>query len=95
MTNAQTSGHGSIDLGLGGSYSSGGYGQDSCLTVDICPDLLFAAIAAAGAAGFAFFYMAITVAGRKRKRSFPFNSIFNINPNFKEFVLNGKRQINF
>ena len=31
----ETSGYGGvIDLGLGGSYS-GGYGKDSCLTIDI------------------------------------------------------------
>ena len=53
--------------GLGGSFASG-YGSSSCLSVDICPDLLFAALAAAAAAGFYIIYNAITVKGR-RKRS--------------------------
>ena len=92
----ETSGYGGvIDLGLGGSYS-GGYGKDSCLTIDICPDLLFAGLAAAAAAGFAFFYMAITMEASKRRRkrspgftkdetfSFGliFNDLFNFGTNF-------------
>ena len=63
---AESFGDGSIDLGLGGSYSSS-YGSDSCLTVDLCPDLLFAALALAAAAAFVFVYMAITVKGRRRR----------------------------
>ena len=71
---AETTGYGgTIDLGLGGSYS-GGYGKDSCLTIDICPDLLFAALAAAAAGAFVFFYQAITMAGRRKKRSPDFNN---------------------
>ena len=70
-----------LDFGLAGSHSGGGYATSSCLTVDICPDLLFAAIAAAAAAGFYLIYEAITVKGRRRKRSLFFNrdqtSIFN------------------
>ena len=67
LSNADSHGYGSIDLGLGGSYSSS-YGSASCLTIDICPDLLFAGLAAAAAAGFAFYYISITMAGKRRKR---------------------------
>ena len=35
LSNADSHGYGSIDLGLGGSYSSS-YGSASCLTIDIC-----------------------------------------------------------
>ena len=84
----ETSGYGGvIDLGLGGSYS-GGYGKDSCLTIDICPDLLFAGLAAAAAAGFAFFYMAITMeAERRRKKrniSFEVYETFSIGQSLKQ-----------
>ena len=67
LSNSDSHGYGSIDLGLGGSYSSS-YGSASCLTIDICPDLLFAGLAAAAAAGFAFYYISITMAGKRRKR---------------------------
>ena len=40
-----------------------------CPEIDICPDLLLAAIAAFSAAAFFGLYMAITAAGRRRKRS--------------------------
>ena len=73
LSNSNSHGYGSIDLGLGGSYSSS-YGSASCLTIDICPDLLFAGLAAAAAAGFAFYYISITMAGKRRKRrSVPFD----------------------
>ena len=53
-----------------GSYSGGG-GSDSCFTIDICPDLLIAAIAAAAAGAFYLIYTGITKASRRRrKRSF-------------------------
>ena len=52
-----------------GSYSGGG-GSDSCFTIDICPDLLIAAIAAASAGAFYLIYTGITMASaRRRKRS--------------------------
>ena len=71
---AETTGYGgTIDLGLGGSYS-GGYGKDSCLTIDICPDLLFAALAAAAAAAFVFFTQAITMIGKRKRRSVDFDN---------------------
>jgi hypothetical protein len=44
--------------------SSGG----GCFTIDICPDILIAAIAAAAAGAFFFLYEAITMAGRRRRR---------------------------
>ena len=55
-----------------GSLSGGGdYGMSqsgSCFSLDICPDLILALIAAAAAGGFYFLYITITMAGRKRKR---------------------------
>ena len=46
-------------------------GGDNCPTVDICPDLILAGLAAAGAAAFFFIYQAITVkAGRRKRQSF-------------------------
>lgn len=90
LSTAETHGYGTIDLGLGGSYSNS-YGSDSCLTIDICPDLLFAALAAAAAALFVFIYMQITLKGRRRKRSFHFeeNEYFHINPFYIEDVYYG------
>ena len=57
-----------------GSPSGGGgmSGSGSCFSLDICPDLILALIAAVAAAGFYFLYITITMAGRrkrKRKRS--------------------------
>jgi len=58
----------------GYSYRYGSYGKgspysgssSSCLSIDLCPDLIMALTAAAGAAGVYFLYTAITVkAGRK------------------------------
>ena len=55
--------------------ASGGYGSFSggsgsnCFTIDICPDLLLAGIAAAAAGAFFLIYQAITMAARRRKRS--------------------------
>ena len=60
---------------LGSPSGGGGYGMTdpgSCFSLDICPDLILALIAAAAAAGFYFLYITITMAGRrkrKRKRS--------------------------
>ena len=52
-----------------GSLSGGGEsGSGSCFSLDICPDLILALIAAAAAGGFYFLYITITMAGRKRKR---------------------------
>ena len=51
----------------GGGYGGGGGG--SCFSIDICPDLILAAIAAAAAAAAFGLYIAITGAGRRRKRS--------------------------
>jgi hypothetical protein len=54
-----------------GSHSGGGYGSSpgSCFSLDICPDLILAAIAAAAAAAAFLIYNAIVAAGRRRKRS--------------------------
>ena len=83
-------GYGTIDLGLSGSYSNS-YGSGSCLTIDICPDLLFAALALAAAAAFVFTYMAITMNGRRRKRSLNFirNDSSHLNPSHIENVYYG------
>jgi len=57
---------------LYGSYSSGyggGSPGGSCFSIDICPDLILAAIAAAAAAAAFGLYIAITQAGRRKKRS--------------------------
>lgn len=43
--------------------------MDMCFELEVCPDLLFGAIAAAASAAFYFIYTAITMAGRKKKRS--------------------------
>jgi hypothetical protein len=53
----------------GGSYGGGGSPGGSCFSIDICPDLILAAIAAAAAAAAFGLYLAITAAGRRRKRS--------------------------
>ena len=52
-----------------GSYG-GGYGLDpgSCFSLDICPDLILAAIAAAAAVAAFLIYNAIVAAGRRKKR---------------------------
>ena len=50
-----------------GSYSGSG-GSGSCFSIDICPDLILAAIAAAAAAAAFLIYQAITVAGKRKKR---------------------------
>lgn len=46
--------------------------DDNCdgVDVEICPDLLLAGIAAAAAAAFAILFTAITMAGRRKKRSY-------------------------
>ena len=57
---------------LFGTHSGGGYGgssSGSCFSVDICPDLLLAGIAAAAAAGVFVIYAAITMAAERKKRS--------------------------
>ena len=52
-----------------GSYG-GGYGLDpgSCFSLDICPDLILAAVAAAAAVAAFLIYQAITMAGKRRRR---------------------------
>ena len=50
-----------------GSYSGGSSGGD-CFTIDICPDLLLAAIAAASAGAFYLIYINITKSSAKRKK---------------------------
>ena len=52
-----------------GSYSGHGASPGSCFSLDICPDLILAAIAAAAAAAAFLIYNAIVAAGRRRKRS--------------------------
>ena len=51
-----------------GGYGGGSSSQDSCFDLEICPDLVLAAVAAFGAIAFFLLYQAITVAGRRRKR---------------------------
>ena len=62
--------HSGTDLlgSLSGGGDSGMGGSGSCFSLDICPDLILALIAAAAAGGFYFLYITITMAGRKRKR---------------------------
>jgi hypothetical protein len=50
-----------------GSYS--GSSGSSCFKLDICPDLLLAGLAAAFAAFFYLLHTAITMKGRKKRRS--------------------------
>ena len=81
-----------------GSFSGGGYGSTppgSCFSIDICPDLLLAALAAAAAAGFVAIFIAITMAGKRRKRSeesqlsilSSISDILNLgNGRFKDFI---------
>ena len=60
------------NLGIFGAYGGHGgmIGGTDCFTIDICPDLLLAAFAAAAAAAFWLIYTAITQnAGRRKKRS--------------------------
>ena len=52
-----------------GSYGGGGLDPGSCFSLDICPDLILAAIAAAAAAAAFLIYNAIVAAGKRRKRS--------------------------
>ena len=75
MIDLKTAGTSSLSIpGLGsgqsGSYSKHGNEDQgtNCATIDICPDLLFGGLFAAGAAAFAALYIAITMAGMKRKR---------------------------
>lgn len=62
---------------LFGSFSGHGGGSGSdCFTIDICPDLLIAGIAAAAAAAFFLIYQGITMAVRRRKRDSSPESFF-------------------
>ena len=63
-------GHGSF-----GSLSLGGAGS-SCFSLNICPDLLLAAVAAGGAAAVYLLYTAITTKAGRKKRSFTFFDSF-------------------
>ena len=45
-----------------------------CFTIDICPDLLLAGIAAAAAAAFVFLYQQITLKGKRKKRALDSNA---------------------
>ena len=58
----------------------------NCATIDICPDILIAAIFAAAAAVFVLLYMAITKAGRRRKRN---ATTFPILEQVQDVVYNG------
>ena len=55
---------------LGSETKGYGHGGTNCYSVDICPDLLLAAISAAAALAFYLLYMAITMVpvGRKRRK---------------------------
>ena len=70
-------------------------GGDNCPTVDICPDLILAGLAAAGAAAFFFIYQAITVkAGRRKRRSLQnFITSYDFN-HVIDFFIAGKFYIN-
>ena len=59
------------NLGIFGAYGGHGmFGGTDCFTIDICPDFLLAAFAAAAAAAFWLIYTAITQnPGRRKKRS--------------------------
>ena len=61
LLGAGSGGHGSYDGGHGGGP------MGSCFSIDICPDLILAAIAAAAAVAAFLIYQAITVAGRKKR----------------------------
>ena len=57
------------EAGHHGSYGGGGFmGSDSCFSIDICPDLIFAAVAAAAAAGVYVIYQAIVTKGKRRRK---------------------------
>lgn len=52
-----------------GSYGGGGHSPTgSCFSIDICPDIILAALAAAAAAAAFLIYQAIVLKGRRRKR---------------------------
>ena len=51
------------------SSRGGSSGSDSCFDLELCPDLILAGFAAFGAAAFFFLYQAITMAGKRKKRS--------------------------
>ena len=72
-----------LGSGQSGSYSKHGNEDQgtNCATIDICPDLLFGAIFAAGAAAFAALYVAITMAGRRRKKREATKDKFVVNNN--------------
>ena len=54
---------------FGSETSSHGGGGHHCYSVDICPDLILAAIAAAASVAFFLLYQGITmVVGRKRRK---------------------------
>ena len=63
-----------------GSYSGGG--SSSCFKLDICPDLLLAGLVAAFAAIFYLLHTAITMKGRKKRRSLSFNEKQVFHPKF-------------
>ena len=61
------------DLDASASHGYGGadltsFGTASCFSIDICPDLLLAAISAAAAAAGLLIYSAIVAAGKRKKR---------------------------
>ena len=67
------SGKGGAADPLVGSFSKDDFGivEDNCegIGLDICPDILLAALAAAAAGAFVALFTAITMAGRRKKRS--------------------------
>lgn len=77
-------GHGSFG---GGSSLFSGTGS-SCFTVDVCPDLVMALAAAAGAAGVYFLYTAITVKAGRRFPTFEYGNVW-------DFVLNGRDPVSY
>ena len=94
MIDLKTAGTSSLSIpGLGsgqsGSYSKHGNEDQgtNCATIDICPDLLFGGIFAAGAAAFAALYIAITMAAMKRKRREAKDSFVKNENNYNQFSL--------
>ena len=53
---------------LSGSFSKKKIDKNHCGSIDICPDLLFATLAAALAGAFLALFTAITMNGKKRRR---------------------------
>ena len=61
--------HSAAATSLLASYSGGSGGSyDNCFDIDLCPDLLLAGLALAGAGAFLALYMSITMVPSRRRR---------------------------